>query len=144
MIAVLDSNVLVSAVLQPSGSPGRVVQALAVRRFIACTTDHLWSEFVNVMGRPRIQRLLAKRGPGAKEIDDILGDLKLLMDFVPSVEPTTTWIQGDADDDWVVQCAVTSQADVIVSGDAHFQRAKPTLPVTIKTPSQFLADLAAV
>ncbi len=142
MIAVLDSNVLVSALLKPSGPPGLVVHALALRRFTACTTDHLWGEFIGVMGRPSIQRLLARRGPGVKVLDEILEDLKLLMDFVPSVEPQATWIQGDADDDWVVQCAVTANADVIVSGDVHIQQAAPTLPVTVKTPSQFLADLA--
>jgi predicted nucleic acid-binding protein len=39
------------------------------------------------------------------------------IEFVESVSPSRRWVAQDADDDWVIQCAVTARVDYIISGD---------------------------
>lgn len=117
MRVVLDTNVYVSALLNPAGAPGRVVRQLILGDLEVCASARIWGEVVRVVQRPKIQRALERRG-GAAAARRILDDVFALVRFVDLEPPAEAWLAGDPDDDWVIQCALTAGAACIVTGDA--------------------------
>ena len=51
--AVLDTNVLVSGLLSPSGNSALILNALRDRRFVCCYSYDILSEYINVLLRPK-------------------------------------------------------------------------------------------
>lgn len=54
--AVIDTNILVRALLKPEGSVGPVVDALRDRRYVFLYSVATLNELIDVLGRPRIVR----------------------------------------------------------------------------------------
>ena len=52
--AVVDTNVWVSALLNPMGHPALVLEAFRNRRFVAILSPPLIEELIDVLSRPRI------------------------------------------------------------------------------------------
>jgi putative PIN family toxin of toxin-antitoxin system len=61
-IWVLDTNVLVSGLLSPSGPPGRLVDALLDRRLGLALDDRIEIEYREVLARPRLGIQAVRRG----------------------------------------------------------------------------------
>jgi putative PIN family toxin of toxin-antitoxin system len=112
---VLDTNTLVSAVLSPEGPPRRLLDAARGQAFEMCTSPVLLAELQEVLGRDKFALRFRQSGliPSVfvREIH------RLSNVITPAQVPPV--IAADADDDHVLACAVTSQADLIVSGDKH-------------------------
>lgn len=53
--AVIDTNVWISAVLNPFGLPARIRQAFTAGDFHAVVSEPLLTELVEVLARPRIK-----------------------------------------------------------------------------------------
>jgi len=112
--AVLDPNVLVSAFIGRRGSaPDRLVRAWREGAFELIASPKLLGELAEVLRRPKFRRqagegraeaYVAALAAGALRVDD------------PRDPPL---ISPDPDDDYLLALAVTSRADVIVSGDRH-------------------------
>ncbi|MBI4568492.1 MAG: putative toxin-antitoxin system toxin component, PIN family [Planctomycetes bacterium] len=137
MIVVVDTNVMVSAFLNPVGSSGRILNLLHEDRITIATTAHLWNEFLRVMEYGRIRKLLDS-SHGKSAVDAILTALAALVVFHPDTKPRENWIPGDPDDDWVVQCALSAQAEYVISGDQHLQNLHEIEGIPIVSPAQFL------
>lgn len=60
-IWVLDTNVLVSGLLSPTGPPGRLVDALVARHLMLALDDRIELEYREVMSRPRLGIDAARR-----------------------------------------------------------------------------------
>ena len=60
MRVVIDPNVLISAVINPNGAPGRLIEAVRSGRimFIACPM--LLNEFAGVLARPKFRSWLTE------------------------------------------------------------------------------------
>jgi putative PIN family toxin of toxin-antitoxin system len=56
LVALLDTNVWVSAFLKPSGPPGRLVVAWSRNKFSAVTSPSQLTELAEVLIRPRLTR----------------------------------------------------------------------------------------
>jgi putative PIN family toxin of toxin-antitoxin system len=54
--AVLDTNVVVSALLQPSGPPARVFLLAVCGSVQLCVSGNVYAEYEDVIRRPRLQR----------------------------------------------------------------------------------------
>ena len=52
---VLDTNVIISGLINPKGSPGNILKALKAHRFILITSQPINEEVFEVMGRPRLR-----------------------------------------------------------------------------------------
>ena len=112
--AVVDVNVLVSALLKPDSSPGRVVRSWQGGAFELVASRHLLSELLRVAARPALARRL---DPIA--LDALATRLQtdaLIVDDPPTHERL---VPRDAADDFLVALARAAKADVIVTGDAH-------------------------
>ncbi len=59
--AVIDTNVWVSALINPFGLPSRIVQAFRAQQFVPIASPLLVDEIREVVQRPRVRRKIALR-----------------------------------------------------------------------------------
>ena len=112
MRCVLDTNLLVSGVIA-AGLPRRLVDGAKAGEFELCTSEVLLAELLDVLSRGKFAVRLAQAGLTPQGIVDDLRRLAVIVSpaNTPRVVPT------DPDDDHVIAAAVSSQADLIASGD---------------------------
>jgi uncharacterized protein len=112
---VIDTNILVSALLQPAGLPAQVFVLALGGSIQLCVSGEVYAEYEEVISRPRFQR--------DQEIID--STLRAIREQAFWVKPTeTVRACSDPDDDIFLECAQASQAAYIVTGNLrHFPEA---------------------
>ncbi len=111
--AVLDTNVLIAALLSRNGAPAQLMSALEDGLFDAIVCPLLLAELRGVLQRPKIAQHVSRTT--AEEFAAWLERIAVTVPDpgeVPRVSP-------DPDDDYLVALARIGHAQVIVSGDAH-------------------------
>jgi len=110
--AVLDTNIIVSALLQPLGPPARVFGLAIGGSIQLCISGSVYGEYEEVISRPRLQR--------SEEI--IAAVLHTIREKGFWVRPTEAIRAcADPDDDIFLECAHAAQADYLVTGNLkHF------------------------
>lgn len=109
--AVLDTNVIISGLINPNGPPGKILKALRDGRFILVTSPEINDEVLQVMDRPRLKE---KYGL-ADHLFDITFMLWNLSEEVRN--PPAIVASRDPDDDKFLAAAVGGSADYLVTGD---------------------------
>ena len=112
MRLVLDTNVLVSGVIA-AGLPRRLLDGAKAGEFGLCTSEVLLSELLDVLPRTRFEQRLAQAGLTPQGVVDDLRRISIIV--LPADTPRV--VSNDPDDDHVIAAAITSSADLIVSGD---------------------------
>jgi uncharacterized protein len=136
MRLVLDTNVVVSGLLW-HGPPRQVVDAARAGKVSLFTTPALLEELQDVLGRPKFAKRLAEAGVTSETL--ILGYAALAALVQPAdIEAV---IAADPDDDAVLACAVTAQAEAIASGDPHLLQLGQFHGIPVVNPAQVLALL---
>jgi putative PIN family toxin of toxin-antitoxin system len=113
---VVDTNVLVSALLRPSGPPGAVLDLVLARRVRLALDDRIFAEYAEVLSRPEFEF------PG-------LGVASLLEYLWRSAErvraPALPVVLPDRDDVMFVEVGVAALAQALVTGNLrHFPPAQ--------------------
>ena len=133
--AVLDANVLVSALINRHGPPGRIVERLLdARAFQIVVSEELLAELRRALHYPKIRRRLAL---SEGEISLWVEALGLIADVVRG-ELKLRVVPEDPDDDQYVSAAVEGLAQFLVTGDAHLLALKEYEGIRILTPREFL------
>ena len=133
---VLDTNVVLSALIRPGGTPGRLRLAWQARMFIPLLSRDAASELIRVLGYPKF-----KLTP--KEQHDLLADYLPWTEVVHIADPLPkTPHCRDPHDVKFLQLALAAKADAIVTGDADLLELVPSMLVPIITPAQALAALS--
>jgi len=131
---VVDTNVFVSGVINPAGSPGAVLKALRKKRFILVSSGAINDEITEVLARPHIR----DRYHIADRIFDISFMIWELAQIV--TDPPPVKISSDPKDDKFLAAALGGQADYLVTGDIgdllHLHEYRG---VTILSPKEFLS-----
>jgi len=112
---VLDTNIIVSALLQPLGPPAQV-SVLATGGLVQmCVSGEVYAEYEEVINRPRFRR----------SQDIVAGALRAIREKGFWVRPTETIRAcSDPDDDIFLECAHAAQANYLVTGNLkHFPTA---------------------
>lgn len=131
---VVDPNVLVSAAIQPSGTPGRLVRAAFARRFVIVACPHLLTELERVLHRPKFRRYLT-----ADEAREFVEAVAGMTEMAPDpAEPEA--LTRDPSDDYLVALARSADVDRIVSGDTHLLELGDAPPPVV-TPRRFLDEV---
>lgn len=138
MRAVLDTNVLVSAVIS-TGRPYRIYTSWLEEVFELVVSLPLLAELEEVLARPHISERVRWTSP---RVDELLTSLHNRAVWVDP-EQQITRIDTDPDDNRVLEAAVEGRADYIVTGDRHLRDLKEHEGTEIVTPAQFLAILTA-
>ena len=115
MLVVLDTNVIVSALLSSHGPPAEIIRHWEAERFEVLTSPAMLAELERVLAYPQIVRYLKLSQ------DEIVAFLRRMRTVAMVIEPTVTLevIEADPDDNRVLECAVAGGASYIVSGDQH-------------------------
>lgn len=138
MRLVLDTNVALSALVW-RGTPYQLLSAIrrqseSIQLF---SSEALLVELAEVLNRPHLAQPLAAIGRAAADV---------LMDYAAAVEIVSPShipkVARDPDDDHVLACALTAQADLIVSGDFDLLDLKEHQGVRIVTAAQALRIIA--
>ena len=135
--AVVDTNILVSGLVSPLGSPARIIHHWLQGDFLLLVSPVLLDELRRVLEYPRISNRLGWSPAERQRFLDRLTKLALLTPGTLSLPGVTR----DPKDDPVVACAVEGRADYIVSGDRDLLALRIYQGVRIVTPCEFLALL---
>ena len=93
---VIDTNILVSALLQPEGLPAAVFMLMPSGRIQPCVTAAILAEYEDVIRRPHFKLDAAV----------IEGTLQAICKAAQRVKPTThADACGDPDDNMFLECA---------------------------------------
>ncbi len=133
MRAVLDANVLISAILSPRGTPARLVLAWQAGAFDLVVSPLLLAEVRRALAYPKLERLVAPTDADAF-VEWLGRSAELAAD--PKVPPPVR--SNDPDDDYLIALAAAERA-LLVSGDVHLTSLANRVPV--RTPAEFLAEL---
>lgn len=109
---VLDTNILVSALLQPLGPSAQLLLLVLTGSIRLCLTGSIYAEYEDVISRPRFQR----------STEVIGGTLEAIRKSSPWVRPEqSVSVCSDPDDDIFLECAQAAEADYLVTGNLkHF------------------------
>lgn len=111
-VVLLDTNIWVSAFINPHGFPARLKDAWMAGQFDVVVSIPLLEEIADVLTRPRIQ---TKYGLSTEEIEQFL---RLLQERATHVTPTGEFhLCRDPDDDLILETAVLGDARYAVSRD---------------------------
>lgn len=112
MRLVLDTNVLVSALLWP-GTPTRLIELASEGEIQLYTSRVLVDELRDVLHRPKLTKAILATGLSAEELTRHYQRLAYLVTARQLTQP----VCRDADDDHVLACALAARAELIVTGD---------------------------
>jgi putative PIN family toxin of toxin-antitoxin system len=127
---VLDTNVLVSAMLNAGGAPDMVLQLVLQGDITLLLDSRILDEYDEVTARARF-------GFDAEERRELLHALVTLGEPVPAVPLRLTL--PDPEDRMFVEAALAGSADAIVTGNvAHFKPKSGKLGVSVLTPRQMV------
>ena len=110
MRAVLDSNILIGALITRDTPPDRLYQAWLRGEIELVTSAAQMAELTDVLARPRLQKFLDTDEAAA--IVENLGARALILDDLPVVN-----VSSDPKDNPILATAIAGNADLIVSGD---------------------------
>lgn len=137
MIVVLDTNVIISALLSTQGAPAEIIRRWEADEFEVVTSPPLLAELERALTYPQVKKYL-KFSPA--EIETFLTHLKTVATIVEP-ELTLNVIVQDPADNRVLECAVAGEAAYIVSGNTHLLELKEYQQIVILNPVGFLSTL---
>jgi putative PIN family toxin of toxin-antitoxin system len=129
---VLDTNIIVSALLQPVGPPAQIFLLAIGSSVQFCISGKVYAEYAEVVRRPRLRI----------NENTIAATLRTMREKGYWVKPTATVRAcSDSDDDIFLECAQAGKANYLVTGNTkHFPIS--WLNTQIVTPRSFLEILS--
>lgn len=110
MRLVVDTNILVSALLASTSLPAQLVVLWCAGRFNLLTTAEQLDELMRVTRYPKIRERLAPALAG-RLVNDLRA-LAVTLDALPVVD-----VSPDPDDNYLLALALAGSADFLVTGD---------------------------
>jgi len=132
-IVVPDINVLVSALINRSSPPGRIIAAWRRREIVFVTSQTIIDKVDEVLHRP----IFASYGITDAQIARLR---KALHKYAVRTPHTLNLqvIKEDPEDDTILIAAVEGHADCIISGDKHLKDLGQYQGIPILTPADFV------
>ena len=114
MRVVLDTNVWVSALITPTGTPATLLHIL--RDHVLIASEEMLEEVQRVL---RYDRIAKRFNLSPEEINHYLANIREKVELIATDLPDLPIVEADPSDDKFLICAVEGMADCIVSGDRH-------------------------
>ncbi len=136
MRIVLDTNVLVSALIAKEGPPGLLLAAVRRGDFTLVSSTYQIEELREVLGRDRLKPYI--RPEEASDLLYNLESLGVVVSELPNVD-----ISPDPKDAPILATGIAGQADLIVSGDKKDMLALDHIgDIPIVTPREAVTRLS--
>ena len=142
MRAVVDTNVWISAILNPAGPPAAIRTALQQGRFMLVSSEPLLAELVRVLARPRFAE---RYGITPTDVGTLTALLRERAEIVPV--SGDLHLCRDPDDDLVIETALAGGAAALVTRDDDLKAASEITAalsergVAVLTVRHFLAAI---
>ena len=132
MRVVLDTNILVSGLMHPASTPGRIIAAWSEAQFDVVSSHEQLTEIGRVLAYPKIRRILKWDDQRIEQF------IKRLYIRVEVAEPESTGVEAlrDPDDAPILGALVAAEADLLVTGDRDLLALSDRYP--IETPAEFV------
>lgn len=139
MRIVLDTNIVVSALLW-GGIPYRLIEATSAGTIELYSSPVLVAELAEILGRAHIEKKINEVGSSAEAILSLYAQLARIVSptDVPRVVP------NDPDDDHLIACALSAQADLVVTGDHGVLAIRKHQGIDIVAPATALGRIEAI
>jgi uncharacterized protein len=129
---VLDTNVLISALLQPKGPPRAAVDAVRTAGGVLLFSEQTFDELRTRLDRPKFDKYVSREGRAL---------------FLVQLDAVSEWVAitgarmgcRDPDDDKLLETAMMGEADCLVTGDRDLLVMSPFQDIPILNPADFLA-----
>ncbi len=133
---VLDTNVVLAALIRPGGITGRLRLAWQAGLFVPLVSRDTASELIRVLSYPKFKL-------SSNEQHDLLADyLPWAETFrVPDPPPEAPACRDPYDVPFL-QLAIAAKADALVTGDADLLVLAPVRELAIITPAEAIARLS--
>ena len=133
MTVVLDTNVLVSALLRPWGKPAEILR-MVMRRDLSVAFDaRVLGEYTEVLQRPRF-------GFPPRRVRDLIDHVRSAGQRVvaaPLPKPLP-----DPDDEVLLSVAIAARAEALVTGNKKDYPRPSRQGIAVLSPAEFLAKAA--
>ena len=136
MRAVVDTGVLVSALIRRQGTTGEVLSALRGERFTLIYSTSILVEIVDVLGRDPFR---TKYHIQPEDMTTLVNLIRLRGELV--IPKQALAVCRDPKDDKFLEAALTGKAEALVSGDADLLVLNPFENIPILRPAEFLARI---
>lgn len=130
---VIDTNVLISGIIQSKGHPYKIVKIWEKGELILITSPAMINEAEKVLNYQRIKIRYKLNDDEIRQIVVNLLRYSVLIDNLPLLDV----IKDDPDDNAILSTAVEGKADYIISGDSHLLVLKNYKDIEIITPKRF-------
>ena len=108
---VVGTNILVSALYRPEGTPGRILDLVINGQALLCYDSRIISEYMDVLARPKFQF-------NSSKVSELI---ELLVDMGLSVVPAPSIIDmPDEDDRMFYEVAKACDASLVTGSSKHF------------------------
>jgi uncharacterized protein len=132
MRAVVDTNVIVSALLSPNGPPGQVLNAILAGKLIVLYDDRILWEYRDVLTRTKFRF-------SSTEIDALLEFVAQFGEYFSGQHLDV--ILPDQSDLPFLEVAVAGFVDALITGNTrHFKPIKGRHTVKVITPAEFVGQ----
>ena len=116
MRLVLDTNIVVSAFINPGGKPSQIVKIILARRAELCCNSVILSEYENVMLRPKFSSKI--------DSGDVRRFIKLLRSIGISFDPFQSKIKLQDESDRIFYDTARESGSFLISGNIkHYPKA---------------------
>jgi putative PIN family toxin of toxin-antitoxin system len=110
MLVVLDTNILISALISPAGSANKIYSAWKNSRFALLTHEKQINEFRRVTRYPKLHKYILPEEAGT-----MINEVMRLAIHVKKLKKID--VSPDSNDNFLLEIAVAGGADYLVSGD---------------------------
>ncbi len=121
--AVLDTNILVPALMRPDGPPGHVMAAVNRGELVPIVSAAILAEYDAVPRRPRLRLDPAK-------VEAALATMRAIDIGAPGDEPAAPADLPDASDWPFIACALAAGCPVVTGKLKHFPKAAGVVALT--------------
>ena len=129
---VLDSNVILSGLMSPKGTTGRIIQAWKDNRLTLLICDAQLDEIKRVLAYPKIQKRL---NWSTEKINLFVKLIAYRSEYV-DITGIKAHVPQDKDDEMLLATLIAAKADYLVSGDSDLLVLREDYAII--TPAQFL------
>lgn len=130
MRIVLDTNILVSGLLNPNGAPGRVVDLILSRRLVLLYDDRILGEYEEVLARPQL-------GISKDRATAVMSFLRLTGERIIAL-PLPANLLPDSDDLPFVEVTISGKAEALITGNLKHFIGLDNYEITILSPAKLI------
>ena len=130
MLVVLDTNVVVSGLMNETGKPGRIIDLALENRFQVAYDDRILSEYEDVLARPELHIRPARARA-------VIAHIELTGQQIDAIALSPGDFQ-DPDDLPFAEVFITATAHALVTGNLRHFSPLVEKGLAICSPAQFL------